>query len=367
MINHVVLGLGFGDEGKGLVTDYLCSCYPKALVVRFSGGQQAGHTVYRDDLQHVFSNFGSGTLNGNKTYWSPSCTVDPFSLFQELQNLLKKGVDPLIYLDGSCPITTPIEKHLNQQLDCEDGTCGFGVWRTLLREETGASLLVEDLFFPKILDLKLQSLIATYNMKDIPPVEFEIFKLACEYIRKSPCVQLVHDIPEAPHYIYEGSQGLLLDPKFGFFPHVTASRITGNQLSLNLDETRFYYVTRAYQTRHGNGPMTNTDVPLNLQNNLKETNVYNKFQGEFRASVLDLDLLRYVLFKEKQILSECKKTLVITCLDQLTEYTLCQDRLIKFPDEKSFVNYIAKDLCFTDVLVSRGPKAINISEFNLNG
>ena len=67
MSTYVVVGLQFGDEGKGLLTNFLCQESPNSLVVRYSGGQQAGHTVVLDGKQHVFSNFGSGTLNGNPT------------------------------------------------------------------------------------------------------------------------------------------------------------------------------------------------------------------------------------------------------------------------------------------------------------
>ncbi len=75
MSNRAVIGLGFGDEGKGVVTEYLCSQDPEhTVVVRFSGGQQAGHKVCKGDTEHIFSNFGSGTLSGCPTYWSEHCT-----------------------------------------------------------------------------------------------------------------------------------------------------------------------------------------------------------------------------------------------------------------------------------------------------
>ncbi len=61
---RAVIGLGFGDEGKGITTDYLCSRANNPLVIRFSGGQQAGHTVVNKFGKHTFSNFGSGTLRG---------------------------------------------------------------------------------------------------------------------------------------------------------------------------------------------------------------------------------------------------------------------------------------------------------------
>jgi adenylosuccinate synthase len=82
--SKAVLGAGFGDEGKGLVTDWLCRSCAKPLVIRFCGGQQAGHTVAANGLRHVFSNFGAGTLRGVPTYFSRFCTIDPVGMINEL-------------------------------------------------------------------------------------------------------------------------------------------------------------------------------------------------------------------------------------------------------------------------------------------
>ena len=86
----VVLGIGFGDEGKGITTDYLCHHILRQeglapMVVRFSGGHQAGHTVYVKEssesiIKHIFSSFGSGTLRGCPTYLSQFCTVAQFNI-----------------------------------------------------------------------------------------------------------------------------------------------------------------------------------------------------------------------------------------------------------------------------------------------
>ena len=83
MMKKAVIGLGCGDCGKGITTDYLCSQAKNPLVVRFSGGQQAGHTVVYNGMRHTFSNFGSGTLRGAPTFWSKYCTMDPIGIKNE--------------------------------------------------------------------------------------------------------------------------------------------------------------------------------------------------------------------------------------------------------------------------------------------
>ena len=79
----IVIGLGYGDEGKGRTVDYLCSQNPNSIVVRFSGGQQAGHTVMTNGIKHIFSNYGAGTLQGCPTYISEHATIYPLTMLME--------------------------------------------------------------------------------------------------------------------------------------------------------------------------------------------------------------------------------------------------------------------------------------------
>ena len=143
-----VIGLGFGDEGKGNFTNYLCfQKNSDPSVVRYSGGHQAGHTVVHNGIRHVFSNFGSGTLAEASTFWSKYCAVDPIALINELGVLLTKNVMPLLYIDARCPVTTPYDKLHNWELEKKNkhGSVGFGVGATLERERNFYSLTFEDL------------------------------------------------------------------------------------------------------------------------------------------------------------------------------------------------------------------------------
>ena len=79
-----VIGANFGDEGKGLMTDYFCSQNKKSLNIRFNGGAQAGHTVVTPDgKRHVFSHIGSGTFSGADTYLSEFFTLNPIMFMKE--------------------------------------------------------------------------------------------------------------------------------------------------------------------------------------------------------------------------------------------------------------------------------------------
>lgn len=365
MTSKAVIGLGFGDEGKGLTTNFLCLQNPDALVVRYSGGQQAGHTVVLDGKRHVFSNFGSGTLNGNPTYWSRFCTLDPFGLYNEMQILLKLGAVPFIYIDGKCPITTPMDKNYNQiGEDMRNGTCGVGVGTTLAREEKFHSILFEDLFFPSVLDFKLDLLVKNYYPYRLKVQEqIDVFKHCVKYITEHRNIKLTYGIPKNNGIIFEGSQGLLLDQHYGFFPHVTRS----NTGSVNIAELgyipEFFCITRAYQTRHGNGPMTNEGIEHKFNLNPLETNVFNDFQGKFKVSLLDLDLLEYGIMKDS-LISRHRDNLVITCLDQVQNdmrFTY-KGKEFKYLSQREFIQGIQKILGFKNVFVSVSDESHNLKQ-----
>ncbi len=353
MSSKVVIGAGFGDEGKGLVTDWLCRSCATPLVIRFSGGQQAGHTVCANGLRHVFSNFGSGTLQGTPSYFSPFCTVEPVGLINELNILLDKDVQPLLFIDARCPVTTPYDIARNQEHH-PHGSCGVGAGDTINREEQHFSLTFGDLFSPWVLETRLD-LLRRFFYKEYADVSLEAFLDCCAAVVSSPCICRTNGLPkgEWSDLIYEGSQGLLLDQHYGFFPYVTRSNTgTANALALhNGGEMEVWLVSRAYQTRHGDGPMSNEHLPHNIAANPQETNVGNRFQGEFRRSLLDLDLLEYAISRDALIRSSPNRHLVITCLDQVrNELRFTRHgQIICCDDEANFVRRIAATLGFSSV------------------
>ena len=364
-----VIGLGFGDEGKGLVTNYLDG----SLVVRYSGGQQSGHNVVLENgKNHIFSNFGSGTLKGVPTYWSKFCTVDPLGMMNELDSLIEMGINPILYIDGESPITTPYDKYhnTNNDKDLNNGTCGVGVGSTFNREEHFHHLTFSDIFNPWILDTKLNYIGKFYSFLDNELTEqIEEFLFMCHEMITIENFKLTYGIPEdyTEDIVFEGSQGLLLDQHYGFFPHVTrANTGTKNILEILEDTDHYdvdlYLVTRAYQTRHGNGPMTNDSIDFDVDNP-NETNVDNEYQGEFRKSILDVSLLEYGINKDKYIRNN-NKNLVITCLDQVDEYVFTYNGLMELcKDEDEFVTRISDILNVEHVFISKSNISENIEKF----
>jgi len=334
--SSTVIGLGFGDEGKGLATSFLCQKYKNPLVVRFNGGHQAGHTVVTEDgFRHVFSNLGSGTLQGVPTYWSEYCTFHPTSFLNEREIIGNKMVKiPVFYIHPLSPVTTPFDI-LRNRLNEEGrnpsrriGSVGVGFGTTIERQEKFYKLHVQDLRYPKILKQKLRAIAGYYfpghsisELNEILSSEKVLgFLKDCEEVLDKISIR---DYSVFNYYtpIYEGAQGVLLDMDFGFFPNVTRSNTTSKnaikiQEGLGSSISEIYYITRSYLTRHGNGYFPDSGNELKLVNNEKETNVKHDYQGEFRTTHLDVDLINYAIDCDSIYSKNITKNLIITCMDQ---------------------------------------------------
>lgn len=337
-MNKAVIGLAFGDEGKGTVVDMLSTDEIVELVVRFSGGQQVGHTVYTNDKSHTFSNFGSGTLQNIPTYWSQFCTVDPFGFYNERLLLTKAGLSPKIYYHPDCPLTTPFDKRHNQKNDIDNGTCGTGYGSTIQREEDYYHLKVRDYFFPEIFKYKFKAIADYYKVGNMHTrEEYESYLKHMEYFVRHSFVEEIKNL-HRKNVVYEGSQGLLLDQHYGFFPNVTRSN-TGlkNVMILNNNEPVItYLVTRTYITRHGNGPMPSQEIEI-IPNPF-EINTHNKFQGKFRKAMLDMDYLRYGYMSDPFI-SKMPVNLVITHMDAFkAKYPINVGKNVRFCMEREFLD-----------------------------
>ena len=358
--NKVVIDLGFGDSGKGSVTAFLCHNSENPIVTRFSGGHQAGHTVVHNGIRHVFSSFGSGTLQGVPTNWN-ALTFSPNAFLNEWFVLNRKGIVPTIDINGKCSITTPYDVHENKTVNSltGHGSCGVGIGTTLDREKNHYSLLVEDLPFPSIIKTKLEMIREYYGHEYVADIERK-FLAECNALKGNIIID--EDLKNTyTTNIYEGSQGLLLDQDIGFFPHVTRGN-TGSKALVGEKLDEVWYVTRAYQTRHGNGPMTNENIGHNIKENPNETNKEN-YQGVFRRTLLDLDLLKYSLFKDNSWANE--KYLVITCLDHVEDewrFTY-QGKIIPSLHEDEFIEKIVDILGIPNVYISKSDDYTKITEW----
>ncbi len=344
----IVIGLGYGDEGKGLATDFLCLKNQNSLVIRFNGGHQAGHSVVtKDKKKHIFSNLGSGSLRNIPTFWSSYCTFSPPFFLEEISLLDFKTK---FYIDYNCPITTHYDILYNRASELSrgknrKGSCGVGFGATIERERKGEiSFLFNDLlckdealkkikqtkeYYKPLINIETKYNFNSFNHSDEDEIFFESIQKLQELINSGKVIPInekkLFTNMDWQVLIFEGAQGVLLDENFGEYPHITKSNTTSkNALELicrqGLDiDISILYVTRAYQTRHGAGPFPKQHPRFSLINNEEESNKQNEYQGKFKINFLDINQLNDSINFDSLFSSKYKKELLITCLDQFND------------------------------------------------
>lgn len=331
---HAVLvaGLGFGDEGKGSIVDFIVRKYNSDLVVRYNGGGQAGHNVVApDDTHHTFSQFGSGTfVPGCRTHLSRFMLVNPVSLLAETVVLQEKGQRDVLNrltVDAEALVTTPfhvsmnrIREHARDSGSGRHGSCGMGIGETMqdslehpelivrVRDLTDLISLREKL--KAILELKTQQLRDLAGSTDREGllgewlVDRSIEHFA-RFINHATVVDedwLRRELNKDGIVVFEGAQGVLLDQDFGFQPHTTWTDTTFTNAQHLLEGTEAEAqitrlgVLRAFSTRHGAGPfVTESNAPATRLLAQADHNCFGPWQQEFRVGPLDLVATRYAL------------------------------------------------------------------------
>jgi adenylosuccinate synthase len=318
--NDIIIGLGFGDEGKGTITDYLCTLEEVNAVVRFSGGPQTAHNVVTENgLHHTFAQFGSGTFRGVKTLLSRYMLVNPFNMVAEANDLWDKtDTDPLLrtYISSSALLITPLHVAVNKLREERRGAKAHGS----VGEGVGESRYYQiqhPVLAPVVKDLKnlgfLQAKLNEYRIWaehtfGVPLEAPTTDELMDSYVRLQNdrpinivSEKFITDEIRRGYNVFEGSQGILLDEAHGFHPHTTWSDTTPHKAQQLLaeagsDKGNVIGITRTYQTRHGFGPFPSEDLTEDAHTRYPENhNAFGRWQGAWRAGILDLTLLDYAV------------------------------------------------------------------------
>ena len=369
----VVVDLGFGDAGKGLLTDYLVRRHEARMVVRFNGGAQAGHNVVTaDGRHHTFAQIGSGSfVPGVRTHLAQPVVVHPTGLLVEAGYLARQGVGGVlqrISVHEACPVVTPF-----QQAACRvrelargrnrHGSCGVGVGEVqadaaLSKEHV---VTVREFGDPPRLRVKLRRLRemkreqlaaafaeaadhSTAAARALLAPERAAFDDDAVGDRFLAALRPFNDgvavvdgdaerrlLRDDGAIVWEGAQGLLLDEWRGFHPHTTYSTCLPSAATDLLssagydgDITRIG-VHRSYQVRHGDGPLpTEGTVPDGV--GVDPHNPDGPWQGPFRAGALDFVLLRYA-----REIAAGVDALAITHMDALmgrASWPICQSYVL---------------------------------------
>lgn len=326
----VVVGANFGDEGKGLMTDYFChqatSKNKSCIVVMSNGGAQRGHTVnLLDGKKHVFKHFGSGTLVGAHTYCPSEFILNPMEFVRELEDLQQLFISPVIYVEAPCRWTTPYDMIINQIVeatrgDKKHGSCGMGIWETVYRWTVQPDLYsiyefnqlpfdrkvehlkrIRDNWLPKRLKEHGVSDIP-FEWKDIVASDFLITNFI-EDVRifcVNTCRVVYPVLKKYDSVVFESGQGLLLDENMTFYGDNTTPSNTGifnacKRINTQFDtvNVEFCYVTRTYMTRHGAGRFLTECNKASINSSMfDETNITNPFQDNLRYGELNIDNLK---------------------------------------------------------------------------
>jgi adenylosuccinate synthase len=331
----VVVDLGFGDAGKGLLTDHFVRTTGARLVVRYNGGAQAGHNVIAPDgRHHTFAQFGAGAfVEGVRTFLSRHVVVHPTALLAEAAALEAKGVrDPLAHIGVSdrARVVTPFHQALGRLRElargaARHGSCGAGVGETVrdvLENPADAvragDLLDVDRLCEKVLAARrrlaaiLPHLHRALPSTDAARAEIEVFTrddVPNRWIERAVTLAqlgsvtgdatLARWMAEAPTTVFEGAQGVLLDEDAGFHPYTTWSRCTDARAreliaeSVPGAEVETVGVLRSHAVRHGPGPLP-TEAS-GLAHWIGDHNAAGPWQGPVRYGWFDAVLARYAL------------------------------------------------------------------------
>ncbi len=315
----VLLGLQWGDEGKGKIVDVLCPKYD--LIARFQGGPNAGHTLEFDHQKYVLNTIPSGIFNKHSlNLIGNGVVIDPITLKRELDNLLKSGFDPVgdgkLVISRKAHLILPTHQLLDAASESKMGSAKIGstlkgIGPTYMDKTGRNGLRIGDISLPDFeeryqrLVEKHKSILSHYGeIADFSERE-ALFLEAIAFLRTIPLVDGEHLVnkmlAEGKSVLAEGAQGTLLDIDFGSYPFVTSSNTTtaGACTGLGVAPSKIKKVIgifKAYCTRVGGGPF-----PTELQEETGEK--LRQLGHEFGATTgrprrtgwIDLPALRYAI------------------------------------------------------------------------
>ncbi len=333
-MNLVVMGLQWGDEGKGKAIDYLAGDYDS--VVRYQGGHNAGHTIYSNGKKVVLHLLPSGILTpGSVSVIAKGTVINPLSLIEEIKEVEALGLscDNLV-ISGDAPVILPFHQQLDEISEASRyvkiGTTKRGIGQCYedltARRAVFMRDLVSDSFEDKLKPLSeyYNNLARVWGSKPVDETSYikeyiEAGKFLKKYVKDTTWLlnRLNND---GKNILIEGAQGVLLDVNHGTYPFVTSSNptvggiFTGTGLSHKAVD-KVTGICKAYTTRVGEGPF-----PSELKGDLEEElrakgNEYGATTGRpRRVGWLDLVALKYA------VMVNGVDTLFLTKLDVLTGF-----------------------------------------------
>ncbi|XGI84309.1 adenylosuccinate synthase [Halorutilales archaeon Cl-col2-1] len=312
-----IVGSQLGDEGKGKITDLYGESAD--VIVRFQGGDNAGHTVVADGEEFKLHLVPSGVIRGKTAVVGNGCVVNPSVLLEEIEELRSKGVDPDLYLAERAHIIMPYHRVLDgmeedAKGDMAAGTTGRGIGPCYEDKVGRRGVRALDLLNPDRLREKLEYVVPRKRavVEDVYGLEagdeFDVDKIYEEYVEYGEELEdriinasevINRSLDDGDDVLFEGAQGTSLDIDHGIYPYLTSSNTTvggactGSGVgATRLDET--VGVMKAYLSRVGTGPLP-TELENDVGDHLVEVgNEYGTTTGRRRrVGWFDLPMVRH--------------------------------------------------------------------------
>ncbi|MFI3328200.1 MAG: adenylosuccinate synthase [Rikenellaceae bacterium] len=351
----VILGLQWGDEGKGKVVDVLTPNYN--AVARFQGGPNAGHTLEFNGEKYVLRSIPSGIFQGGKVnIIGGGVVLDPVLFREEAEALAKSGHDltKRLHISKKAHLILPTHRSLDAANEAAKGagkigTTGKGIGPTYTDKISRNGVRVGDIFldFEKIYGAakaRHEQILRSMNFDyDVTELEKEWLD-AIEYLKKFTIIdseQEINDMINADqHILAEGAQGTLLDVDFGSYPFVTSSSTVcaGACTGLGIAPNRIgevFGIFKAYCTRVGSGPFPTELFDEYGKNMCSIGREYGSVTGrERRCGWLDLVALKYAIMIDGATQLIMMKADVMNDFDTIkiaTAYEIDGERTEVFP------------------------------------
>lgn len=313
----ILLGLQWGDEGKGKIVDYLAPKYQ--MVARFQGGPNAGHTLEFDGIKHVLHQIPSGIFRSDiKNVIGNGVVLDPVILRKEIEGLEKYSVNTKanLYISKKAQVILPTHRMLDAASEQAKGAGKIGSTLKgigpaysdkIARQGLRVGDLLADNFRQKYEELadKHRTLLGFYNYPASLAEAEEEFFAAVEFIKQFNIVDseyLINDAITANESVLaEGAQGSLLDIDFGSYPFVTSSTTMAAGACTGLGIAprtvgEVFGIFKAYCTRVGSGPFPTELDDQTGELMRQEGNEYGSTTGRSRrCGWLDLPALKYAI------------------------------------------------------------------------
>ena len=339
--NTLILGLQWGDEGKGKIVDNLSQSVD--VVCRFQGGHNAGHTIKVNDEQTVLHLIPSGILHDNaKCLIGNGVVLALDALDEEIRKLKDKGINfqDRFYISSACSLILPSHISIDKVRDKKEsiGTTGRGIGPAYEDKIGRRAVRFGDIGNKYLLKEKIELLVEYHNrlLKELhnhePHDVNEIFESVIKYkdLYDQFCVDsqdLMYEwVKNKKSILFEGAQGTLLDIDHGTYPYVTSSSTTAGGVSTGLGIgpkfiDKIIGISKAYATRVGEGPFLTELFDENGEMIAKKGNEFGATTGRpRRCGWLDLVALKKAIFTNS-VTDLCITKLDV--LDEMQEISVC--------------------------------------------